>query len=160
MMLRFFTCLLCALMLGALTSTPANASPRCVKDQQPYKLAGDSIEWSISIKPGADCIQGMRWSFMQIYAVWVLNQPKAGELVIVGSGFRYFAKPEFTGTDKFTLVVVGKNRHDAGYSTVEISVTHPDPAFQPGPAPIASAVSHVAAAQPQYDRSRTGRDSP
>ena len=60
----------------------------------------------MTIKPGAECIQGLRWSFMQVFAVWVLDKPQTGELVIVGSGFRYFAKPGFSGTDKFTLVVV------------------------------------------------------
>ena len=64
---------------------------------------------------------------MQVFAVWVLDQPQSGELVIVGSGFRYFAKLGFSGTEKFTLVVVGKNRHEEGCSTVEVSVTQPEP---------------------------------
>jgi hypothetical protein len=62
---------------------------------------------------------------MQVFAVWILNKPQMGELVIVGSGFRYFAKPGFSGPDKFTLVVVGKNRRDEGYSTVEVTITPP-----------------------------------
>ena len=107
-MLRLFACSLSALMLIALAPTLANAFPRCLRDQQAYKLAGNSIEWSMTIKPGAECIQGLRWSFMQVFAVWVLDQPQSGELVIVGSGFRYFAKLGFSGTDKFTLVVVGE----------------------------------------------------
>ena len=107
------------------------------------QLSGDEVAYSISISPGADCIQGLRWSFMQVYAVWPLKKPTNGELVMVGPGFRYFAKPDFTGTDKFTLLVVGKNRHEEGYSTVEITVSSEDappkviPAGQPDSAPAA-----------------------
>jgi hypothetical protein len=124
-MLRRFSSGLSALLLGALASTLAHASPSCLRDHKPYQLAGDAIQWSMTIKPGAECIQGLRWSFMQVFAVWILNKPQMGELVIVGSGFRYFAKPGFSGPDKFTLVVVGKNRRDEGYSTVEVTITPP-----------------------------------
>ena len=114
------------LMLSAVAPAPASASPNCLKDHKAFDLAGDSIEYAMTIAPGANCIQGLRWSYMQIYAVWVLGKPKRGELVMVGSGFRYFAKSDFSGTDKFSLVVVGKNRHAQGYSTVEITVSRRD----------------------------------
>lgn len=77
----------------------------------------------MAIAPGADCIQGLRWSTMQIYSISVAEMPANGELVLVGPGFRYFAKSDFSGTDRFTLVVVGKNRHDEGTSTVQITVS-------------------------------------
>ena len=47
----------------------------------------------------------------------------AAELLGVGTGFRYFAKPDFSGSDKFSLMVVGKNLREEGYSTVEITVS-------------------------------------
>jgi hypothetical protein len=97
-----------------------------MRDIKPYKLAGDTMEWSMTIAPGADCIQGLRWSTMQIYSVSISEKPSNGELVLVGPGFRYFAKPDFSGTDKFTLVVVGKNRHDEGTSTVQVTISKPD----------------------------------
>jgi hypothetical protein len=118
-----------ALILFALVSPSAKATPNCMRDIQPYKLAGDTIGWSMTIAPGADCIQGLRWSTMQIYSVSVAEKPKSGELVLVGPGFRYFAKPDFTGTDSFTLVVVGKNRRDEGSSTVQITVSRPTNSF-------------------------------
>ena len=114
------------LLMSALVPTAASASPSCLKDHKPYKLSGDTIEWEMTIKPGADCIQGLRWSYMQVFAVWVLNKPANGDLVIVGSGFRYFAKPGFDGPDKFSLVIIGKNRHDDGFSTVDITISHSD----------------------------------
>jgi hypothetical protein len=88
------------------------------------------MEWSMTIAPGAECIQGLRWSTMQIFDVSVVEKPTVGELVLVGPGFRYFAKPDFSGTDKFTLVVNGKNLHEAGTSTVQITVTRGDAAVR------------------------------
>lgn len=122
-MLRILAHVSTAVALLALFGAPANATSNCLKGNQPYKLAGDTIEWSMSIVPGADCIQGLRWSTMQIYSVSVAEKPKSGELVLVGPGFRYFAKPDFTGTDSFTLIVEGKNRHEKGSSTVQITVS-------------------------------------
>jgi len=122
--MRSFAFFLIALL--QLATAPAEASPSCLKGNKPYQLSGDTIAWSMEIKAGADCIQGIRWSFMQVYAVWVVQKPANGELVIVGSGFRYYAKPGFAGTDKFSLVVIGKNRHEEGYSTVEVAVSQSD----------------------------------
>ena len=58
---------------------------------------------------------------MQIYSVLLLA-PKNGKIAILGSGFRYVADSENHGTDNFTLVIVGKNGHDPGKSTLEITV--------------------------------------
>ncbi|WP_369725994.1 MULTISPECIES: hypothetical protein [unclassified Bradyrhizobium] len=124
-------------MLALLTSTSASrATPNCLRDAKPYKLAGDTMEWSMTIAPGTDCIQGLRWSTMQIYKVEVTEKPKRGEIALVGPGFRYFAKSDFSGTDKFTLLVVGKNRHDEGSSRVEIMVSGSSPPL------LVSALNH------------------
>lgn len=77
----------------------------------------------MTILPGADCIQGLRWSTMQIYSVSIAEKPKNGELVLEGPGFRYFAKADITGTDSFALIVAGKNRHDQVSSAIQITVS-------------------------------------
>jgi hypothetical protein len=59
---------------------------------------------------------------MQISEVAVISVPSKGRLVTVGSGFRYYANPNDQGVDKFTLLITGKNRHDAGKSTLEVEV--------------------------------------
>ena len=100
----------------------AHASPRCLKDHKPFALADDFVSWTMSAAPGSECIQGLRWSYMQIYSVLVLKAPTKGKLVIVGSGFRYFADSESHEADNFTLVVFGKNRHDPGKSILDIAV--------------------------------------
>ena len=122
-----------ALILGTSLAAPAYASPNCLGEHKAFKLSGDSVEYSMVIAPGADCLQGLRRSTMQIYAVWMLDKPAHGELVTVGPAFRYLADPNFSGTDRFSLVVVGKNLHEEGYSTVEITVSPAprDPALTP-----------------------------
>jgi hypothetical protein len=108
----------------AVLGVSAHASPSCLKDQKPFALADDVVSWTMSAAPGSECIQGLRWSYMQIYRVLVLKAPKKGKLVIVGSGFRYLADPESREEDNFTLVVIGKNRRDDGESVLDVAVKH------------------------------------
>ena len=131
-----FSAAIAAMLMLLASASETKATPNCLRENKPYRLAGDTMEWSMTIAPGADCIQGLRWSTMQIYKVEVTEKPKSGEIVLVGPGFRYFAKPNFSGTDRFTLLVVGKNRHDEGTSTVEVTVSRPN-----GPL-LVSAVDH------------------
>ena len=104
-------------------ASPAHSTPPCLRDHKPYKLAGDTMEWSMTIAPGANCIQGLRWSTMQIYSVSVAEQPERGDITLVGPGFRYSAKSDFHGTDSFALVVIGKNRHDEGQSVIHVKIS-------------------------------------
>lgn len=131
-----FSAAIAAMLMLLASASETKATPNCLRDNKPYRLAGDTMEWSMTIAPGADCIQGLRWSTMQIYKVEVTEKPKSGEIVLVGPGFRYFAKPNFSGTDRFTLLVVGKNRHDEGTSTVEVTVSRPNASL------LVSAVDH------------------
>jgi hypothetical protein len=111
--------------LMALLSVSAHASPACFKDKKAFNLADDVVSWTMPTVPGSECIQGLRWSYMQIYNVQVLKAPKNGKLVIVGSGFRYYADPDSREADSFTLVVLGKNRRTPGQSVLDIAVTYP-----------------------------------
>jgi hypothetical protein len=117
--------LLVAIAFTAILTVSAHASPACFKDKKSFALADDIVSWTMSAAPGSECIQGLRWSYMQIFNVLVLKAPTKGKLVIVGSGFRYFADPESQEADSFTLVVFGKNRRDAGESILDIAVNRP-----------------------------------
>src|ERR1700681_1228918 len=110
----------------AILSVSADASPNCLKNQKPFALAGDTIIWTMYASPKSECIQGLRWSFMQIDSVVVSKAPTKGKIGIVGYGFRYFADSQNYEADSFTLVVVGKNRRDPGKSTLEIVVKPPE----------------------------------
>ncbi|QIO35890.1 hypothetical protein [Bradyrhizobium sp. 1(2017)] len=107
---------------SAMSGLAAQASPLCIKERTPFALSDDTVKWTMSIAPGADCIQGLRWSYMQIFNVSVVSGPSRGQLAVVGSGFRYSAETRTPGADKFTLLISGKNRHDLGTSTLEVEV--------------------------------------
>lgn len=118
--------LLMAIACTAVFSATAHATPPCLKgSKQPFALAGDSVTWNMSVLPGSDCIQGMRWSYMQIYSVEVAKAPTKGTLVVVGPGFRYFADSANHEADSFTLIIDGKNRREPGKSTLEVVVKYP-----------------------------------
>ena len=124
-MSRVLRTLLTAICFTTALGVSAHASPRCLKDQKPFALKDDIVSWSMFASPGSECIQGLRWSYMQIYSVLVLKAPTKGKLVIVGSGFRYFADSNSHEADNFTLVVIGKNRHDPGMSVLDIAIKSP-----------------------------------
>ena len=109
----------------AILTVSAHASPNCLRYQKPFALAEDTIAWTMYAAPGSECIQGLRWSYMQIFSVSVSKAPTKGKIVIVGPGFRYFADSGHYEADSFTLEVVGKNRRDPGKSTLEIVVKPP-----------------------------------
>jgi hypothetical protein len=117
--------LLLALGFMAALTVSAYASPTCLKDKQAFALEDDFVSWTMSAAPGSECIQGLRWSYMQIYSVLVLKAPTKGKLVIVGSGFRYVADSTNREADNFTLVVFGKNRFEPGKSILDITVKRP-----------------------------------
>ena len=117
--------LLMAIGFMAALTVSAHASPTCLKDKQAFALEDDFVSWTMSAAPGSECIQGLRWSYMQIYSVLVLKAPTKGKLVIVGSGFRYIADPANREADNFTLVVFGKNRLEPGKSILDIAVKRP-----------------------------------
>jgi hypothetical protein len=117
--------LLIAIGFIAILSVSAHASPNCLMDQKPFALAEDTIVWTMYAAPGSECIQGLRWSYMQIYSVSVSKAPTKGKIGIVGPGFRYYADPQNYEDDSFTLMVVGKNRRDPGKSTLQILVKGP-----------------------------------
>src|SRR5256885_11885789 len=60
----------------AVLCVSAHASPKCAKGQKPFALSGDTISWTMTIAPGSECIQGLRWSYMQIYSVLLSKAPK------------------------------------------------------------------------------------
>ena len=86
-------------------------------------LKGDTVVWEMAPPRGVECLQGLRWSYMQIFEVALVTPPKYGRVEIMGSGFRYTPDPAAAGkADRFKLHVLGKNRRDNGFSAIEISI--------------------------------------
>lgn len=124
-MLRILASLFTSIGIVAALAMPAHASPACVKGEKPFAFTGDTMVWTIYAGPGFECIQGLRWSYMQISNVSVSKAPTKGKVVLVGYGFRYSASSKDTDGDSFTLVVEGKNKRDPGKSTLQIVVKRP-----------------------------------
>jgi hypothetical protein len=93
----------------------------CLSRADPFRLDSDTVQWSVVIARGDECIQGLRGKTMILESVSVVEQPKAGRVVIQGPSFRYFAGPE-AGSDSFSLGVVGSSMRMNGTSTVRVNV--------------------------------------
>jgi hypothetical protein len=72
-----------------------------------------------------ECIQGLRYSAMLIDQVSVVGAPKGGRVTISGPSFRYFASPDFHGTDSFSLLITGSKQRVHGTSSIQVDVTVP-----------------------------------
>jgi len=70
---------------------------------------------------GSQCIQGLRGGTMVLESIAVLEQPKAGLIVLQGPSFRYSAGPE-VGSDSFKIAIVGTSGHMHGSSIVAVDV--------------------------------------
>lgn len=80
------------------------------------------LRWSFTIMPGAQCIQGLRWSTFMIDKVSIVEAPKSGRLVLSGPSFRYLADAVERSTDQFKIVVSGSSLRIEGTSTIEVEV--------------------------------------
>src|SRR3954465_14675617 len=105
-----------SLIATLVTTSIAHASRGCLKNPTPYLLMDDLIEWSLSLDPGADCIQSLQVSKSRVYSIAVAEPPAAGELILTGPAFRYFANSDASVADKFTLIIYGRNRQGEGFS--------------------------------------------
>lgn len=112
-----------ALVATTISPSATYAARGCVKEPTPYYLADDVVEWSLALDPGSNCIQSLQVSKNRVYSIAVTDPPVAGELILVGPAFRYFAKSDFPVADKFTMIIYGRNGQGEGFSTVEVTVS-------------------------------------
>lgn len=113
--------MIAAFLAQGLAYSTALAGGTCILHPQPFRLKSDTIRWSIKIKSGEQCIQGLRWSTIMIDKVSIVEPPKAGRLIVEGPSFRYFA--DFAGSsDHFKIEIVGTSLHVDGASSLEIEV--------------------------------------
>jgi len=99
------------------------AAGECLEHPLPFKMEGDTVTWPITVVAGDQCVEGLRYSTMQITDVSIAVRPVSGRLQLSGPSFRYFALPDFQGTDTFTITVKGTNRSLPGFSTIKVDVT-------------------------------------
>ena len=97
------------------------AAGNCLSRPPSFVLQSDTVEWSMVVARGSECIQGLRGRTMVLDSVAVLEPPKAGLLVLQGPSFRYSAGPE-AGSDAFKISIVGTSGHLHGSSIVTVAV--------------------------------------
>jgi hypothetical protein len=59
---------------------------------------------------------------VQLESLKLIAPPQSGEVVLRGSGFVYSANADFSGQDRFSLLVVGLQRAQRGSSTIHVNV--------------------------------------
>jgi len=100
---------------------PAHAGGTCILRPEPIRLRSDVVSWTIELRSGDECVQGLRWSTLMIDQVVVVEQPKFGRIAINGPSFRYIAGSS-NQPDSFRLLVKGSALHFQGESTIDASV--------------------------------------
>lgn len=121
--LRFIASIfILALATTLILPLSATAGGTCILHPQPFTLRSDSVRWSIKIKPGAECIQGLRWSTLMIDNISVVEPPKSGRLVLQGPAFRYFASTDPQAADSFKIAISGTSLHVNGTSVLEVDI--------------------------------------
>jgi hypothetical protein len=113
-----FVAILLTMLAGVV---PARAGGTCILRPEPIRLRSDVVSWTIELRSGDECVQGLRWSTLLIDQIVVVEQPKFGRIVINGPSFRYIAGSS-NEPDSFRLVVKGSSLHLQGESTIEASV--------------------------------------
>jgi hypothetical protein len=117
---RFIRIVFAGVFLGPLVPTMAIAG-NCLSRADSFRLESDTVQWSMVIARGEDCIQGLRGRTMILDSVSVIEPPKTGRVVLQGPSFRYFAGPE-AGADSFKLTIVGSSMRMNGTSTIGVEV--------------------------------------
>ena len=113
-----------ALLLALLGDFPGAAAQSCVVIQAPrYSLKADTVDWLIKIASGKSCVRGVRFGNVEIEPIKLLAAPKSGQVTLEGPGFRYTSQAKYTGSDSFSLVVVGRTNKQRGSSTIRVTVS-------------------------------------
>lgn len=112
-----------ATAIVALSSVAAHAGGTCILHPEPFRLQSDTVRWSIKLTSGSECIQGLRWSSLMINKITVVEEPKAGRVIIAGPSFRYLSNPGSPGNDSFKLAISGNSLRIDGTSSIEVDVT-------------------------------------
>jgi Bacterial Ig domain len=110
---------LAMLFLGA----PAFADSCLFSAAPAFRLSSDTVEWSMQIASGRTCTRGLNLGATKITAVTLVTPPQSGKVDIEGPSFSYSAKPDFQGSDDFTVQVSGTMVRIAEVSHIKVTVS-------------------------------------
>ena len=88
-----------------------------------YRLASDTVRWSLELSSGETCIRGVRFNNVVVDRLMVVSAPQTGHVTLQGTGFSYKAAKDFQGRDFFSLVVSGAANNVPGNSIIEVEVS-------------------------------------
>jgi hypothetical protein len=123
----------------------ALAEPYAIINRQVYNLVADTVNWSMKVGSGQNCLLGVRYGKVQLEKMTLVSPPRSGLVVVQGSAFTYVPKKGFQGDDSFDLKVAGQIQKVPGASTIHVvvsvgSATKMSAPVQPAaPAPTATA---------------------
>src|SRR6478752_5454747 len=133
-MIRRIAFMSTALLLGLLGDDFRGAAAQsCVVQAPRYNLSADSVDWSIKIASGRSCVRGVRFGNVEIEGVKVVSRPQFGQVALEGPGFRYTSKPNYNGSDSFSLAVIGRINKIRGNSTIHVTVAVGDSSTSDNP---------------------------
>jgi hypothetical protein len=88
-----------------------------------YRLASDTVRWSLELSGGETCIRGIRFNNVVVDKLMIISGPQNGHVTLRGTGFSYKAANDFQGHDFFSLMVSGSTNKVFGNSTIEVEVS-------------------------------------
>ncbi len=113
-----------ALLLALLGDFRGAAAQSCVVVQAPrYSLKSETVDWLIKVASGRSCVHGVRFGNLEIEPLKLLAPPKSGRVTLEGPGFRYTSQAKYTGSDSFSLAVVGRTNKRPGSSIIRVTVS-------------------------------------
>jgi hypothetical protein len=111
----------CIILLAAAFAPTEAVAGNCLSHPPPFLLQSDTVEWSMVLGRGSECIWGLRGRTMVLESIAVLQQPKSGLVILQGPSFRYSAGPE-VGSASFKIAIVGTSARMHGSSIVTVDV--------------------------------------
>jgi hypothetical protein len=115
---------LCSVLIIAFVVRSHEVSAQtCISQAPHYLLTSDTVDWSIQVRSGQGCVQGLRFGNVVLQRVTLTAPPKSGNVQLLGPGFRYSANPEFHGEDSFSVEVLGFAGKVRGASTIHVAVS-------------------------------------
>jgi parallel beta-helix repeat protein len=118
--MRYSLNALLSLIFLGIQSTLASA---CVLNDPRYRLASDTVRWSLELSSGETCIRGVRFNNVVVDKLMIVSSPQIGHVTLQGTGFSYKAAKDFQGSDFFSLMVSGATSKVPGNSMIEVEVS-------------------------------------
>ncbi|AMN43774.1 hypothetical protein [Rhodoplanes sp. Z2-YC6860] len=114
--------ILSGVLFGLLLGLQPSLAGDCIISGPAPRLDSQSIEWTMGIGRGQQCIRGLRSAAMLINRVEIESPAKHGQVKVQGYAFSYEAPTGFTGEDFFSVLLDGSFRGVPGHTLIKVQV--------------------------------------